>query len=640
MIFNIQVNHYPIYNQFVTALRSIPPAIKAISEKVAKLVIPYYDLNNNLTGIIGRVKKDAAYTLNADELSQLKTALNKSQNIFGDKLFKAALQMPNKDIINAILLMLNEIESESKLEENLIQLLKKFSTKELASLLEYDAEKIQEKLQSQTLLRDEALKNVLQTKSKAVWKEVLNEAVYFFHHILEVFIVVSGVTEVGGEKKNQRFSSGSMEGYQAKAKLELFLAMLAYPSVLFSASFAILGSAAAAGLTTGLIILLTLAAISFYMRYLKPCPNAYMGLDNLNQKAMLILENPPIFKRLDILTRIQNAFAAGKGVILTADPGEGKTSVVDSLAELIVSGTCRDFLKKVQLFSGNANGLKGVWPNSLNFTELKEVFKNHKKEFGLFLDEIESAFQDNNLTGKPLNDLLTFQDQFRYIICATTTKQFNETIKDKEEAFNRRFVHIEVPKLKPNELGVALYEHVHFKAPELVLEDKVIPYIIENASTFNSKTSQVDAATSLLACAIDKATYFPFETLETEINNLDIEIISLKKHFLHSVQTTKREMEEYNQKLKQLDEKKAELAKKQDEVKRIKKIEKISLRFKNSCYELATENTNKDKVKIGKWLIHEACHKILSKLVVQQRNKLGLPVGISKQLIDSIIEKK
>lgn len=615
---------------------STPP--ESFGQKMASIFIPYYKLSHQIESIQGKVKKDPAYAMNAQELSQLKEAFIQSSSTFGGKLLKALAQLPPNEVLKSILIFMEEQEGNANVQPTIEHFLKLLDIEGLKKITNLTDQNVKENIQVQALLKDEAIKNVLEVKGRAIWKELSVEVYYFIHHLIETCISWTGLTEVKGHSRRGRYDRGDIGAIEAKTKLEAYLALLGYPSIIFASAFALLGSAVTAGIATGIIIATSLLMIPVYMRYLRPCPKEYEGLNNLNDK-ILEKDSPPIFKRRDVLTRIQNAFLSGKGVILTANPGVGKTTVVDSLAELIVSKQSEKFLENAQLFSANASKMNGRGMDGLDFDGMNNIFKRHSKEVIFFFDEIESIFKDNLLAGKPADSLLTFHDKYRYMICATTTEQYNQTIKDKEPAFNRRFVHIEVKPLEKQELEVALYEHLHFKAPELAVQEDVISYIIEKASLFNSKTSQIDAATSLLSAAIVKATVLSSGDLEKEANALSLEAESLQKNMLHKGPTSAFtvEIQKYQQVMEDLKIKKVKLAKRNKEFDRIKKLEQTCLTLKHATYKIAGEVKGRNVNKTQEWLKKQAYHKIFSEFLSQKKVKLGLPTSISKELIDQII---
>lgn len=613
---------------------------KTFRQKIASYIIPHYELSCGIESIKDKIRRDSAYALNSRDLSILKQAFISSHSAFGGKLLTSLSKLPPNKIFDVLMTFMNEEEGKVNVYETIDSFLEILDTGSLKKMAGLDDRKVQETIQVQAFLKNEALKSVLQVKGKAILKEFGVEVYYFIHHLIETFIYFTGLAEVKGHSKKNKYSSGEMSAFEAKSKFESYLILLGYPSLIFASSFGLLGSAGAAGLATAMIVTATLIMIPVYMRYLRPCPRQYEGIDNLNEKIME-KESAPIFKRRDVLMRIQNAFLAGKGVLLTANPGIGKTTVVDSLADLIVSGRCEDFLKNSQVFSANAGKLALNTMDGLNFDGLDRTFKKYADEVVFFFDEIESIFQKNLLAGKVSELFLTFQDKFRYIICATTTEQYEKTIKDKEPAFNRRFVHIEIKPLEIDELTVALYDILHFKAPQLPVNEDVIPYIIGNASRYNPKTSQVDAATSLLSNAIVKATVLTGGEAEKEMNAISLELDSLQKNLLHKDSSSQytEEIRKYRQLTENLKVKKKELEKQNRELAKIKTLEKACLTARNSAYKLASGAKRGNRIKTREWLKKQAYHKILTGFLEQKKTEIGLPIAITKELIDRILQE-
>lgn len=609
-----------------------------IRQKIASKLIPYYTLNANLESIKGRVSTDSTFTLNNSELAQVKEAFIKCDNLFAGDLLKKLTQLPPDEVKRAVFSAMEQGD-ETKIRVSLDSFLKALSDEKLILFTSIKTENLDATLAKNVLLRDKALNSVLYTKGKAVWKEVFYEISHFIHHLIETFISMTGFTEIGGTKSGP-LESSAMSSWEAKAKIEFYVALLAYPSILFASVFAIVGSAPVAAIVAAIVVVASILFIPIYMRYLRPCPNQYSGLENLNQK-ILRNENPPTFQRTDVLNKIQDAFCEGKGVILTAAPGAGKTTIVDSLAEIIVAKKAKEaagFLNKAQLFSANASQFKGTSYDGLCFTSLAERFRDHSKEFVLFIDEIAILFEEHTLRGKQDKPFLTFYDKFKNVICATTTEEYEKLIQ-KEGSINRRWRRIEIKPLTTEELESALYKYLHYSAPALILGENVVPYIMEKTHEFNPKTSQIDGAMSLLKSAISKASHITFESLEKRANDLKIEIEFMENHLLHSDQTTStNELEDYQQKCSQLSEVKKELSVQLDKLKHIKKIEAIGLKLKRQGYELAAKSKTKSALQSRKWLINHATQQVLTQFIVSGRDQLGLPVGLNKALIDDIVK--
>lgn len=557
----------------------------------------------------------------------LKEALAKSQKLFGGVL-KEALKKKPSQTMEAACKSLSDTDGDLVLQaaKAFLESLDEEALKTLAAIQDETA-----LLKSHALLQEESTQ-ALKAKGKNILRQVLSEATHLVHHILDVFIAVTGLTEVGNQELQNAFAdspSRKMSSLEAKTKLEFYIALISYPSVIFASALAICGSAATAAVATTLIVAASLIAIPVYIRFFKPCPKSYPGLENLVSRAMEE-ENPPVFKRMDILRQIQDAFRSGKGVLLTAKPGVGKTSVVTGLAELIAAQASDPLLAKAQLFAGNANQLKGgMWLDMISLNSLKQTFGRHSKEFILFLDEIKSSFEKDAVGGKPVESLLTFHDKFRYMICATTTAEYEQNIKD-HESFNRRFVHIEVKPLQSAELETALYEYLHFKAPQLILETGTMQHIMEKAKG-QDRTSQVDQAMSTLSSAIVKATSLSFKALEDEIYRLETEIGIHKNHLLHDDRPNLQEADQAQTKLQTLQGKRAELVAKKNQLERIRKLEKECFQLKLKGYQLAAKPSRKIE-----WLRNQVLQKTLSKHISQKRQEFGLAVGINKALINTL----
>lgn len=609
-------------------------SVKSFGQKVASVFVPHYELSNHIQSIKGKVQKNPAYALNQEEVNQLKLAFMQSSRSFGGKLLRGLAELPANEIHKVIQACLQEQEDEKRLHPIIERFLHLLNLDELKTMTGLSNNKIQETIQMQGLLKDEAIKNVLGVKGKAIWSELKVEFYYFMHQLIEISISWTGLIDA---KESSRRSYGrEMGGREAQSKIEGYLAVLGYPSLIFASAFALLESVVVAGIATGVIVVGTLLMIPLYLRYLRPCPREYGGLENLNDKVRE-KEDAPTYKRRDVLARIQMAFQSGKGVILTADPGVGKTTVVDSLASEIVERKCEKFLLDAQVFSINAGKIE----TGVSLQELGQTFKRNSKEVVFFLDEIESLFKETVHSGKASEKLLTFHDKFRHIICATTTEQYNRTIKDKENAFNRRFVHIQVKPLEKSEMEVTLYEYLHFKAPELAIEENIVDYIIDRANEYNSKTSQIDAATSLLSAAITRATVLSGGQLEKDIHSLTLEIEALQKTMLHKQPSAgySKEIHKYQQAVRNLEVKKAEMMQRQKELKKIKELEHRCLALKHSSYTIASQIKDHHSGKTAEWLRAQAYHQILSEFLAKKKLKIGLPPSISKELIDTLIEE-
>lgn len=610
-------------------------SIGCLKSKINSIFIPYCSLNNQVKGLKGRL---SLFNLNENK-SLLKEAFFRGSQFFGRKLlFSLSELVNNYPLIEQIIpFYLESNEEPTKIVNRLDQWLHLFDIDKLKLLAEFSDDQISILTQVQDILKDDFMPNDLKDKVKTMGKIALTEAYYFIHQLIEIAISFTGLTEIGQEERGSYGGTAIMSRYEAESKLEFYVRLLATPSLIFGTVFAFCYSTFVSFVITVSLILTTLMAIPFYLRYLKPCPHHYSGLTNINSE-IIESEDPPIFKRIELLIKIQNVFRSEKGVILTADTAVGKTTLVKALAELIVEKKV-DFLPHAQVFACNGNQFKD---RNLDFTSLTKTFKKHKKDFILFIDEIASFFSKKEanevqLFGNPVNSLLTFKDTFPYMICATTTKEYEELIKD-HAAFNRRFTRIKIKPLQKEEIEMILFNFLHFKAPNLTLETGVISYIIDKSSEFQKNTSQLDGSKALLQGAISKANFLSFEKLEQEITALSLQVNQQKNDFLHYRSRVKKEdLEKHKTDKKNLEEKIAELKKKQKQLTRLKAIENIRLKLEQANHYLAKKVTLENNSIKKKWLVNYLLQKILSKFVENQRLLFNLPVNINKQMIDVMI---
>ena len=477
-------------------------------------------------------------------------------------------------------------------------------------------------------LKDVALKSVLSTKGKAIWKEIAPAVVDFFHHMMDIIINMTKLNEVAGEEG--RHVGGR---YGAESRLQLFSTLLGYPALIFGVIYAFVSSFPLALLTTAIIICLTLTAIVVYMRHGRPCPKEIGRLENLTTE-MLKYDREPLFIRPEFIERIKNIFENGNGVLLLGGTGCGKSFLVKALTQLIVDGEI-DYLKNKQVFQLNTGTLIDY-----ELSELEKKFKSHESEIILFADEVHAAFSKNNLLKSGLSDSLkTFFDKLSFKIIATTKDEYERCINLPEnEAFLRRFDVLELPDFRKEELEASLKQYLDYKAPELLSEEGTIGAIIEKAKTFKDNTSEVHAAYSLLKKSIVQARVTSFPELQKTIDEL-----KLKKQILE-IDLKKFDSEKANQYLKltkELEVKLAERKKKEDLLNQMKKIEKLLVVENLAKYTLA-ENSQKNPTLTNKkkYVANQITRELLSDIVSTRRKTVGLTEKLGAAFIQEIVDKR
>jgi hypothetical protein len=218
-------------------------------------------------------------------------------------------------------------------------------------------------------------------------------------------------------------------------------------------------------------------------------------------------------------------------------------------------------------------------------------------------------------------------------------------VKEKIAVIDRRIVKIQVGPLEEDKVGISLSQYMKVLHPELDREDDIHDYIAHNAKRYNPKTSQIDAAHSLLSVAINMMTTIPYSDLEKEIANLNdqIGVITTKiqgrgaRGVVLKTLTTNLGNCQRN-----LEEKQEELRIRRAKAGRLQSMERELLRLKSEGYALAdpnralVEGTALERA----WLTVHSKIAVMSREVLRLRDELQLPARIDRSLVEQIIAKK
>lgn len=494
---------------------------------------------------------------------------------------------------------------------------------------------------SRGLVKNSALKDRLSKEGKALFNEFLVECKYFIYHILDIMAAISGLNEIGPEKHNNLYSNSSkMDSWFAQNKLESYWKLLGYPSVIFATVSLYITLAPLAAGVTALTVSCMVIAIVAYQRYLKPCPKDHDGLKNMTSERFKSKE--PTYARQDILRQIESAFAEKKSVLLVGERGSGKSSMARALAESIPEGKVCNFLKDAQLFYGAASQFKSLSPLEPSFRAIKENFKNYSDNVVFFFDEFHSIFKQDGLIGSnAAEEIKTFYENFKYIIGATTTKEYEELIEKHEAIVERRFKVIHMPPLEDDKIETILSQYLQNLHPEITLGKKVVKYIVKKAKEFKPNTSKVDAAQCLLNRAINKVCNTQFTDLEAEIGQLEDEASSLEQSLLHAslskVTKLSKQLKDTNETIDKL---KTKLQRKTQRASKIKKIEDYYLDLKRQSYKLADpkKKLSDNPLLQRKWIILNAKIKLAENFIEHEKLQLKLYPRLDNSLIDVILK--
>ena len=219
-------------------------------------------------------------------------------------------------------------------------------------------------------------------------------------------------------------------------------------------------------------------------------------------------------------------------VIITGDPGVGKTALIEGFALSLAEGTVPDILKNAVLFELDLGALvAGASYKGEVEDRLKGIIKEIK-EFDkaiLFIDEIHSLLDPKGPSGGGAANLLKPELARGEItvIGATTLDEYRKIIEP-EQAFNRRFEVLKVDEpdvttaTKMLISSVVYYEDHH----KLKVDKDVLEESVKLAKRYVKDRRLPDAAIDLLDRTMaalrmmNETTDFELDKLETEFNDL------------------------------------------------------------------------------------------------------------------------
>lgn len=249
-------------------------------------------------------------------------------------------------------------------------------------------------------------------------------------------------------------------------------------------------------LAATVIALITLVIV---YRILKSrCPQIIQDCTNLTLQASEGHILPSIGRESEIKQVIDALSSRGRGdganVMLLGSPGVGKTQIAHELARRINEGSVPACLKNKKVFAINTAKLLS---GEITFDQQASRIENpltsifnavagHENEVIFFIDEIHVAGQPPSAQGNQsvkLTELLKTELDSRNISCivATTTKEYEETLKD-NEAFIQRFTSITIAEPSPEELELILERYIQNEGEGVVATRATLNKVIEVAN--------------------------------------------------------------------------------------------------------------------------------------------------------------
>ena len=504
------------------------------------------------------------------------------------------------------------------------------------------AEKAASWFHSRGLIKNSLKNGRLEKEGRAIFREFTTEAWYFFHHLLDILIALTGINEVALEK-HSRWSSGDHMGeYAALSRLETYGKLIGFPAIVFGFIYTYIQLKAAAFALTICATLAMITAIVAYQKYFKPCPKDVQGMKNLTQDIQHSKEQ--IYIRQDVLRKIEKAFKEKKGVILVGEPGSGKSWIARSLAQQIAEGKICTFIKNAQIFTCGSSRFKARDYDAPSLDFIAERFEKYGDEVGFIFDEFHSFFKAEGPQGSTkADDIKMFTENFKYVVGMTTPQEYNQYIKDQPAITDRRFIVIKVGKLENKKIKTILSRYLQTRHPTVNLDVKALDYIVQKANIFNPKTSKLDAAQSLLNRAVKEMETIEFTKLESKIDSLESEKKLVEQELVHADvgndEALTKKFEKIQTTIEQL---KKQLEEKNRQVDRLQKMEAYYLSLKGQSLRMSDPETElSDSSQLEQqWIMLQAKINMLGRFIEKDRKKLSLPSRLDCQLIDKILKEK
>lgn len=512
-----------------------------------------------------------------------------------------------------------------------------------AALLDLSDLKTSEKaagwFHSRGLIKQSVLKSRLEKEGRTLYKELLIDTKHFIYHLLDVLVALLGINELNGKQR----ANGVvfvMDEYAAVHKLETYGKIIGYPAVLFGLIYTYIELTALSFALTTVAVASVIVFLVAYEKYLKPCPKDCAGLKNLTIEMLRAKE--PTYMRQDILRKIERAFKEKKGVLLVGEPGSGKSSIPRALAEQIAEGKKWSFIPNAQIFACGASKFKNHFDGA-SFNAIEERFKKYSEEVILFFDEFHGFFVAEGMQGTKTDEIKMFCETFKYIIGATTKKEYKKIVKKQHAIKNRRFVVIKLSQIKDKKIKIILSQHLQVLHPHLELDTKTLDHIVKRATDFNSKTAKIDAAQSLLYRAIKEMEIIEFKDIESKIDHLESDKKLVEQELYHtSLGGEEKRTEKLERKIRKLNRLKGKLKQKNDQVERIKKMETYFLLLREQSFKMADPAAKLipySRLEF-EWLKLQAKMKVVGKFIERRREKLSLPKRLDRKLIDKLITER
>jgi ATP-dependent Clp protease ATP-binding subunit ClpA len=235
---------------------------------------------------------------------------------------------------------------------------------------------------------------------------------------------------------------------------------------------------------------------------------------------------------------------------LIGDPGVGKTSIVEGVAQRIIDGDVPNVLANCRLFSLDLGALKAGAKYQGEFEErikgvLKEI-EESKSLIILFIDEIHMLMGDGKSDAANLLKPMLARGSL-HCIGATTVEEYRKHV-EKDGAFERRFQKIDVPEptiretiaiLRGLQGRYEIHHGVRILDSALVTAAQLASRYLTYRKLPDSAVDLIDETAASVAVARDSRPE-QLDTLERELQLLQVEIKALERDAAADTSTNDR----------------------------------------------------------------------------------------------------
>lgn len=330
----------------------------------------------------------------------------------------------------------------------------------------------------------------LKKTSSLTPKEIIEKIKETAIHLLEVFLEAFGLGDLFEKAKTKEEALHKQWQFMKLSSLFTLLASV----------FSIFLAPARVAMATG-STLLGIAGLSFIYPKIKVDPADLQDAENLTPQKDL----PAASGRISTLNAIADILETRGRPLLLGKSGVGKTTTIKAFARAVKEGKYPKLIGKKVFRINMGKVVASFDPMSGQNIYLDELKKRVNASCILVFDEIHMiAHPKYEALCNQFKDYLDPQG-FPFVIGVTTEEEYFRDIAGKHKALARRFTNLSLKNTTYKQTVAILEQYMRKVAPEIVLEDYIIEYLLYKTQiTFGKDAYQPGTAITMLEEAIQK----------------------------------------------------------------------------------------------------------------------------------------